>query len=125
MMMLVREAKVLIAIATVCSCSAMLVCLTVVTMLYGEIDVMQAEVFDNVQIFRVDTDAAWSEIMQLRIFAIPPSKARENPFKSIFRRRKRQDFSSLPDFCHCEPLKVTCPPGPPGPAGDPGPDGRK
>uniref|UniRef100_A0A914RJU6 Nematode cuticle collagen N-terminal domain-containing protein n=1 Tax=Parascaris equorum TaxID=6256 RepID=A0A914RJU6_PAREQ len=81
-------------------------------------------VIDSVEVFRVETDSAWNEMMSVQVSVTPPSKPRENPFNTVF-RAKRQNFANLPSFCHCEPVKVSCPPGPPGPPGDPGPDGRK
>lgn len=85
---------------------------------------MHNEVIDGIGLFRVATDQAWTEMMDVQVGLTPPSRPRENPFNSIF-RRKRQDFSGLPSYCMCEPIKVTCPLGPPGPEGDPGEDGGK
>ncbi|VDM37829.1 unnamed protein product [Toxocara canis] len=118
-----RDATLIVGVATVCSALAILSCLTVIRSLYSTIGETYNDVLDGVQVFRVETDAAWSQIMQVQVAISPPSKRPENPFNSIF-RRKRQDFSTLPDYCHCEPLKPICPPGPPGPPGEPGPDGR-
>ncbi len=70
----------------------------------------------------METDSAWAEIIDMQLMVAPPSRPRENPFNSIF-RRKRQDYSGLPPWCHCEPPKVTCGAGKPGPDGPPGPDG--
>lgn len=107
------EAKLIISIASICSTVAMLACLIIIPSLYITINEMYFEVQDSVQMFRVDTDSAWSEMMDIQISVTPVSKPRVNPFNSIF-RRKRQDYSSLPPYCQCEPLKPQCPPGPPG-----------
>ncbi|VDM28320.1 unnamed protein product [Toxocara canis] len=110
--------------AALCSTLAVLACLLVIPSLYTTINEIHAQVADGVQVFRVDTDTAWMEIMNIQVGMSPPSRPRENPFNNIF-RKKRQDFSGLPSYCVCEPPKVVCPPGPPGPAGDPGEDGTQ
>ncbi|VDM38963.1 unnamed protein product [Toxocara canis] len=117
-----NEAKVIAFFATGCSAFAILVCAIVIPSLYSAIKEVHNEVIDGVRLFRIATDQAWSEMMDVQISVTPPSRPRENPFNSIF-RKKRQDFSSLPDYCVCEPVKVSCPPGPPGPQGDPGENG--
>ncbi|VDD97751.1 unnamed protein product [Enterobius vermicularis] len=119
-----QEAKTLAYFASVCSIFAIIACVVTVPFLYGIINEMHDEVIGGANEFRVETDAAWYEVMEIQLEVTPPSKPIENPFMSIA-RRKRQDFSHLPAHCVCEPLKVSCPPGPPGPMGEPGPPGRK
>ncbi|VDM17371.1 unnamed protein product, partial [Wuchereria bancrofti] len=117
-----HEAKIIALVAATCSAMAILSCVVVIPSLYNAINEVHDAVIDGVQVFRIETDSAWTELMDVQISVTPPSKARENPFKSIF-RKKRQDFSGLPDYCHCEPIKISCPPGPAGPVGEPGKDG--
>ncbi|KAI1733266.1 collagen triple helix repeat (20 copies) domain-containing protein [Ditylenchus destructor] len=116
------ESNVVVGVSSLCSTLAVIVCLAVISSLYQTINEMEQEVSDGVQVFRVETDAVWTELMDIQISVTPPARPRDNPFNSIF-RQKRQDYSGLPAWCQCEPIKPNCPPGPPGPAGTPGQDG--
>ncbi|XGW23974.1 hypothetical protein V3C99_005853 [Haemonchus contortus] len=112
--------KHVIGFATVCSILATAVCLLVISSLYDEITQVHDLVLDAVATFRVQTDSAWVEMMDVQIAVTPPSRPRQNPFNSIF-RSKRQ---GLPPWCVCEVPRITCPPGPPGPPGQPGQPGN-
>uniref|UniRef100_A0A914YMT7 Nematode cuticle collagen N-terminal domain-containing protein n=1 Tax=Panagrolaimus superbus TaxID=310955 RepID=A0A914YMT7_9BILA len=114
-----KETKVIVGISAACSSLALLACLAVIPNLYKTIHEIHEEVQDSIQVFRVETDSAWIELMDIQISVTPPSQPRENPFNSIF-RQKRHNYSKLPAWCHCEPVKIKCPLGPPGPPGKPG-----
>ncbi|VDM37830.1 unnamed protein product [Toxocara canis] len=119
-----NDVKVLVYSATFCSCIATLACVLMVPSLYSTISDVHDEVIQQVGAFRVDTDTAWSHMMDIQVVLTEPSKPRENPFSSVF-RKKRHEFAGLPAFCQCEPIKPQCPLGPAGERGEPGPDGRK
>uniref|UniRef100_A0A8R1XXE0 Col_cuticle_N domain-containing protein n=1 Tax=Onchocerca volvulus TaxID=6282 RepID=A0A8R1XXE0_ONCVO len=118
-----QEAKFAIAVASGCSALAIITCLAVIPSMYTIMREISNEVLDEVQIFRVETDSAWSEMMGIQISLSPPSVRRDDPFTSIF-RRKRQDFSNLPSYCLCEAPNPVCNNGPSGPPGPAGPDGQ-
>ncbi|VDO11677.1 unnamed protein product, partial [Haemonchus placei] len=112
--------EIAIAVASLASIFAIGACLFVIPSLYSEINDLHNTVIDSVAVFRVETDSAWSDIMDVQLTVSPPSKPRVNPFDSIF-RQKRQP---LPPWCICEIPKITCPPGPPGPPGPAGQPGN-
>uniref|UniRef100_A0A8R1DT16 Col_cuticle_N domain-containing protein n=1 Tax=Caenorhabditis japonica TaxID=281687 RepID=A0A8R1DT16_CAEJA len=113
------EEKLLVGVASFASTIAVISCLVVIPSLYSTINEVHDEVLDGVKVFRLETDAAWVEMLDVQVMVSPPSKPKENPFNSVF-RQKRQTFSGLPSWCQCEPAKPRCPPGPPGPPGRPG-----
>ncbi|VDL67314.1 unnamed protein product, partial [Nippostrongylus brasiliensis] len=113
--------KHIIGFAAVCSTLATVACLLVISSLYDEISQVHDMVLDAVASFRVQTDSAWVEMMDVQVTVTPPSKPRQNPFNSIFRQKRSY---GLPAWCHCEPERITCLPGPPGPPGQPGQPGK-
>uniref|UniRef100_A0A0K0CYB3 Col_cuticle_N domain-containing protein n=1 Tax=Angiostrongylus cantonensis TaxID=6313 RepID=A0A0K0CYB3_ANGCA len=143
--------KVVVGAASICSLLAIGACIAVLSSLYYEINEVHDQVYlamtnmvigekcrtkasiisllqvlDSVALFRMETDSAWIDMMDIQITVTPPSQQRQNPFESIF-RKKRQNFQGLPEWCYCEPIKINCLPGPPGPPGRPGitgPPGR-
>ncbi|CAK5126320.1 unnamed protein product [Meloidogyne enterolobii] len=121
-----QETKVVLGIACLSSFLAVFATLVVIPQLYLQINEI------NVRAFRVNTDSAWNELMDLQIATTPLSKAKSQSFQSLF-RVKRQ----LPDYCICQPLQLTsfpcpapryecqrCPAGPPGLPGKQGPPGH-
>ncbi|KAK6050711.1 nematode cuticle collagen domain protein [Cooperia oncophora] len=115
------EEKLILTVAGACSTLALVIFSVVVPSFLNTMNEIHQQVLDGVSVFRAETDIVWSEIMDAQTALRPVSKPRENPFNSIFRRKRQY---GLPAWCHCEPLKVTCAPGPPGPPGPPGQPGN-
>ncbi|KAL3105319.1 hypothetical protein niasHT_026052 [Heterodera trifolii] len=112
-----QETQIVVGVASVCSLLAIVATLVVVPSLYSQINEISLKVHDGVQEFRVNTDSAWNELMEVQITVTPPAKPRENPFVSIF-RSKRQ----LPGHCQCAGVQQpqSGEPGQPGVPGQPG-----
>ena len=103
------EEKLLVGIASTCSLIAVITCLIVIPTIYKEINDIHDEVIDSVNVFRVETDTAWADMMDVQVLVTPPSKPRENPFASVF-RQKRQSYGGLPSWCQCNVPVARCPP---------------
>ncbi|KIH43213.1 nematode cuticle collagen domain protein, partial [Ancylostoma duodenale] len=118
-----QEARVLVGVAGVCSLLAIAACLLVVPSLLSELNDVHNMVTDAVQTFRVDTDIAWNNVMEVRMAVAPPTRSPSEELKSIFRPKRDSGYAeaqALPAFCMCEPPKPKCKPGPAGPPGPPG-----
>ncbi|CAD5205610.1 unnamed protein product [Bursaphelenchus okinawaensis] len=115
------EIESLTVISTSFSVFSLITCLITIPRLYTIIDLLQYEVSDGVDEYRMETDAAWMLLLDIRM-NVEPNKVRMNPFESLFREKRKSN--ELPAYCACELTKPNCPPGPPGPAGIPGPKGK-
>ncbi|TKR92246.1 hypothetical protein L596_006937 [Steinernema carpocapsae] len=91
------EEKATVFVASACSALAIIACLVVVTNLFHTIHEIHKEVVDGVEVFRLETDSAWTDMMEVQLSLIPPTKPRKNPFDSVF-REKRQSYSGLPSW---------------------------
>ena len=98
-----QETKVVIGIACFSSLLAIMATLVVMPQLYSQINDLNLRVRDGVQAFRVNTDSAWNDLMELQVAVTPQSKPRSNPFQSLYRQKR-----SLPDYCICQPLEINC-----------------
>ncbi|KAL3081934.1 hypothetical protein niasHS_011903 [Heterodera schachtii] len=68
-----QETQIIVGVASLCSILAILATVVVVPSLYSEINEIATKVHDGVQAFRVDTDSAWTDLMDLQITVTPPS----------------------------------------------------
>ncbi|KAK5964645.1 Nematode cuticle collagen domain protein, partial [Trichostrongylus colubriformis] len=102
--------------ATTASVIALTACIIVFFTIYRDLIDIHDLVMDTVAVFRVETDSAWTEMHSINIRMSPPLEPRQSPYNTMFRSKRQW----LPSWCHCEPLKLICPPGLPGPPGPPG-----
>jgi hypothetical protein len=80
-----QETKVVLGIACFSSFIAVLAIFVVIPQLYFEINEINVRVRDGVKAFRVNTDSAWNELINLQLATTQPSKAKTENFESIFR----------------------------------------
>uniref|UniRef100_A0A1I7S182 Col_cuticle_N domain-containing protein n=1 Tax=Bursaphelenchus xylophilus TaxID=6326 RepID=A0A1I7S182_BURXY len=116
------EVESLTLISTSCSVLSLILCILIMPELYSNIDLLRDEVADGVNQYRLETDAAWIELLGMQLNLGPLTRRRENPFASVFRRKRQAE--GLPAWCQCELSKPHCAPGPAGPPGPTGPKGR-
>ncbi|KAI1723855.1 serpentine type 7TM GPCR chemoreceptor srh domain-containing protein [Ditylenchus destructor] len=106
---------------------ATLACLFTAPMIFGEIQQIRTELADEMQIFRVQSDELWSEMVKLgagrRVrrqagYGTADGNAKQAPSSG---KAQEQPAGSK---CNCENKPNKCPPGPPGPKGIRGIDGQ-
>ncbi|KAK6726255.1 hypothetical protein RB195_004526 [Necator americanus] len=124
------EERLLVGVAGTCSLFAIAVCLLSIPTMIEEMSDVQAMVDGAVRSFRVDTDIAWNNVMEVRMAIEPPRMSPSDVLTSIFRPKRASGiFAGLPPWCVCELTEPKCKPGPsgipgpPGLPGEPGPDG--
>ncbi|KAK5965050.1 Nematode cuticle collagen and Collagen triple helix repeat domain containing protein [Trichostrongylus colubriformis] len=112
------EKQLLIGATTACVI-ALTACIIVFSTIYKDFIEIHDLVMDTVAVFRVETDSAWNEMQSINIRMSPLLGPRLSPYDTMFRSKRQL----LPSWCHCELLKLICPPGPPGFPGPPGMSG--
>uniref|UniRef100_A0A1I7XZP1 Col_cuticle_N domain-containing protein n=1 Tax=Steinernema glaseri TaxID=37863 RepID=A0A1I7XZP1_9BILA len=91
-----RKETVIVGIASSCSVAALITCLLVLPPLISLISNLRDEVVSGVQGFRVDTDSAWNDMMQVQMTVNMPVK--RSPVDGIF-HKKREAYKGLPNYC--------------------------
>ncbi|KAK6037773.1 nematode cuticle collagen domain protein [Cooperia oncophora] len=68
------EEKLIIGVASAFSILTIAACLIVIPSLYNTINEMHDQVLETVSVFRVETDSAWTQMMDYQVAVAPPSK---------------------------------------------------
>ncbi|KAK6037453.1 nematode cuticle collagen domain protein [Cooperia oncophora] len=113
------EERLIRYVTCTCALIATVACGIVMPLFLMEMRAIQDTVLEGVHDFRTDTDSVWLDLMWLQNSLITSSSDDVTPLS----RLKRHTYGKLPSWCHCQPIRVVCPPGPAGPPGRPGPPG--
>ncbi|VDM72735.1 unnamed protein product, partial [Strongylus vulgaris] len=84
------EERTLAGLAAFCSLWAIVACLITYPALVSEMNDIHAMVNDAIQAFRVDTDSAWSSVMEIRT-VVSPARSASETLKTIFRTKRRSE----------------------------------
>jgi len=85
---IMQEEKVVLGIGALCSVLTIIATVVVVPQLTGQIQDLRARVHEKVELFRVETDAAWSDLMEVQMQAqTPAQRAQETPSPRCSRSR--------------------------------------
>ncbi|VDM80918.1 unnamed protein product [Strongylus vulgaris] len=121
-----------IAAAKIIAPSAIITLLVFSCEIYTDINALVTLLSSEIEIFKVETDQSWKELLDVQIAVTPPRRKRSSQdvfadLGILHRLKARQSQSvlqsQLPPFCQCETQRPRCPPGPRGPPGAPGAPG--
>jgi hypothetical protein len=109
-MMLLRNNVWLYVELSLCG-TALLSCMIVLPKLFAEMDELNEFVFNSVQEFKDDVDAAWNELMDIQ----------------AYRQKRAQLYEPPPEkeACMCDKMPICNMSGPAGAMGTPGEDGSE
>ncbi|KHN85538.1 Putative cuticle collagen [Toxocara canis] len=120
--------RIVAATSVLLSATALLINTIDFISLHQEVNEISNDVSNEVHGFKVDTNEAWMELMEIQLLFISSTRPLENPFFSKDKRLSYSKFADLPQRCHCElvprcPHSLRDPPGQPEKAGAPGQPG--
>lgn len=129
-----HTAAALVGGSTFAVALAVLTLLNYSAQIYFDIAELAELLAAEIKSFKENTDQSWNDLVDMRMSLEYTTKKRSvvshdvfADFRKMHEIRARQTRVSLPtrlpSFCHCEPPRLQCPPGPAGSPGRRGPPG--